>query len=116
MAATRATRRAAMVAIAEGYSAEAGRCQLLVGWASCSTSTRSNSVQAQVGQLNLANIGSFEASWAVGQVIRLSTFPHCSHFLATAMACLPSSESTCPPSALSACEGDRARARGVTAA
>src|SRR3954454_11615288 len=116
MAATSATRRAAMVAIAEGYSPEDAGCQLVAGWGWPSTSTRSNSVQAQFGQLNLANIGSFEASWVVGHVTRLSTFPHCSHFLATAMSCLPSSESTRPPSSLSACEGDGAWARGVTAA
>src|SRR3982751_4896743 len=93
MAATRATRRAAMVAIAEGYSPEDAGCQLVAGWGWPSTSTRSNSVQAQFGQLNLANIGSFEASWVVGHVTRLSTYPPCPHVCATATACLPSRES-----------------------
>ena len=52
---------------------------------SSSASTRSNSVQAQVGQVQLVNAPSLAAASADDQLARLSRLPHFSHFLMRGM-------------------------------
>ena len=56
---------------------------------SSSASTRSNSVQAQVGQAQALNAPCFAASSADDQVCRLSRLPHFSHFLMSGMTDTP---------------------------
>jgi hypothetical protein len=64
-----------------------GDGQALAGCSSASTS--SNSVHAQVGQVQLSNAPCLAASSADDQLDRLSTLPHFSHFLMSGMGLLP---------------------------
>ena len=68
-----------------GRRARGSRARIRLWTGSFSASTRSNSVQAHIGHVQVAKTGSLAASPVDGHVTRASIRPHCSHFLATAM-------------------------------